>query len=83
MGADKSDDEILDRIRGLLDAVGVRKRPVKFWAGKSEGGCFCAACGGVLRPGDVEWEIVIGEAVSFMVDRHCYDLWMSEVNDKP
>jgi hypothetical protein len=56
---------------------------VKVWAGNSEGACFCAACGGVLRPGDVEWEIVIGDAVSFVVDRHCHDLWMSEVNDRP
>ena len=70
-----------ERIRRLLDDLGVvRNRGMKVWGGTSPGGQSCAACRRDLHSGEIEYEIVIGDAVTIVLHRHCFEIWASEVN---
>ena len=82
-GAGDADAETRERIRGLLNELGIlRKRGVKLWAGRSPGGRPCAACGRDLAVGEVEYEILIGNMVTILLHRHCFGIWASEVDGK-
>jgi len=83
-GSDGGDPATLERIRGLLDAVGVlRGRGLTIWSGKGKGGHQCAVCRRDLPVGAIEYEIVIGNVVSVLLHRDCFDLWSSEVDQGP
>jgi hypothetical protein len=80
-GVDTGDQEIRDRIRGLLDASGIhRRRGLTLWAGKSLGGHECAACRREIPTGEIEYEIVIAKAVSFLFHRSCFERWAAEAD---
>jgi hypothetical protein len=72
--------DIRKRIRALLDDLGVaRDRGVKVWGGRSPGGHPCAACRRELNSGEIEYEIVIGNMVTILLHRYCFEIWQSEV----
>src|SRR5262245_64828479 len=75
-GVDPPDQETRYRIRSLLDSWGIhRNHGLTLWAGKSLGGHRCAACDRDIPTGEVEYELVLAEAVSFLFHRACFDAW--------
>jgi len=52
-------------------------------AGKSLGGHRCAACDRDTPTGDIEYELVLAKAVSFLFHRACFEAWAAEVDGAP
>ena len=51
--------------------------PTRMWAGPSEGGRQCGACGGGLATGELEYEVPAEPATIYMHVR-CMELWAIE-----
>src|SRR5262245_43550578 len=75
-GVDTPDQETRDRIRNLLETLGIRRnRGLMLWAGKSLGGHPCAACQRDIPTGEIEYELVMAKTVSFLFHRVCFEWW--------
>ena len=73
-GSETGDDEVCARTRELLNALGIsRRRGLRIWASRSQGGGQCRGCGRDIQRGQIEYDLMVVKATSPLFQQRCFE----------